>query len=162
MKLTTRSLFTFLLVLSLMGLAGAFILQYGFHQEPCALCIIDRILVILLAVIYLIALWHRPQKRGERVYSMIGFIIALLGILVTSRHLWIMHLPPDQMPSCTAGFRYLLESMPFHEAFMTTLQSGECGKHNPIIFGVSTPAWTLLYFIILAAGNILGIKKGQP
>ncbi len=163
MRITIRPLYYYLFGFSLFLLGTSFVLQFHFHLQPCPLCIIDRVLVFILTLFFIIAIMHNPQPRGQKIYSLIGFSIALLGICSAIRHLWIIHLPPEQVPACGPGIQYLFGTFPPHEAIMLVLQgSGECYSDKSNLFGISLPAWTLLGFMMLAIGSLLpwwGSKK---
>ncbi|MBS0286425.1 MAG: disulfide bond formation protein B [Proteobacteria bacterium] len=156
MSITIRPLYFLLLAFSLFLLGGSFVLQFLFHLEPCPLCIIDRVLVFILTIFFVIALWHNPKHRGQQVYSFIGFFIASLGILSSARHLWIIHLPPELAPDCGPGIDYLFGTLPPHEALLLVLRgSGECAVNKSAFLGFPIPGWTLISFILLALGSLL-------
>jgi disulfide bond formation protein DsbB len=155
MKPNIRRTYFGLFAFSLFLLAASFILQYGFHLQPCPLCIIARMVVIALAILFGIMLIHRPQKCGIQIYSVLGFILSFIGILITGRHMWIIHLPPSDMPSCSPGFNYLIETFPLKEVLMIILKSsGECAENNHVFMGLLLPEWTLLAFVALAIGCV--------
>lgn len=152
--MSTRKTYFFLCVLTFMVVAGSFILQYGFKLQPCSLCIIDRALVILMLLIFSVAFVHNPQKVGKLIYSLLGFIVALGGIAVTARHLWLLQLPADKVPECGPGFGYLIETMPFHQALAVVFKGdGECTKNVPYFLGLSLPLWTMVAFVLLAVAS---------
>lgn len=144
-------------------LAASFILQYSFHLEPCPLCIIARVVVIALVILFGIMLCHRPKSRAAiQTYSVLGFLLSLAGILVTARHLWLIHLPPSEMPSCSPGFNYLIETFPLKEALMIIFKSsGECAENNQAFLGLMLPEWSLLAFVIIAIGTVVLFWKGR-
>jgi disulfide bond formation protein DsbB len=158
-KLTSRRLYAYLLGFSLLLLIASFILQYGFHLHPCPLCMIDRMLVGMLVLLFGVALWHNPKGYGQTLYGLLGFSLTLTGIATTARHLWILHLPKELAPACTPGIDYLMETFPVTEVFMIILKgSGECAQFNDAWLGVSLPAWTMAGFIVLAIGCVLNLK----
>lgn len=146
------SLFIFALALSV----GSFVLQFGFHLEPCSLCMIARALVMMITAIFGIALIHQPQAFGAHVYRFIGGLLAILGIAVTARHLWILNLPPEALPDCIPSFDYLLKILPLKDALTLSLKgSNECSQQNPSFLGLSLPLWTLGGFAIIALSSLL-------
>lgn len=168
--LMTTSKSPFFLCLFLFSLcltAGSFILQFFFHMEPCSLCMIARALIIALTCLFGIALWHQPQKKGKHVYRALGGVLATLGVVITARHIWILHLPPSMVPDCIPNIDYLLEILPLKDALLLTLKgSHECSKNNASLFGVSLPAWTLGGFLAIALTcampwNLIHKKKGS-
>ena len=52
------------------GLMGwALWLQYGLQLEPCPLCVVQRVIVIAMGVIFLVAGLHNPGRIGAAVYA---------------------------------------------------------------------------------------------
>jgi len=80
--------------------------------------------------------------------------IAIVGAGIAARHVWLQHLPPDQVPECGPGLNYMLQSFPFSKALSMVLKgSGECAKVGWRFLGLSIPQWTLLFFIGLGFGG---------
>ncbi len=70
----------------LLGFASCFLmLAVGayFHfveeLESCPLCISQRIAILVIGIIFLIAAIHNPKRSGLKDYSIIGAIVALCG-----------------------------------------------------------------------------------
>lgn len=166
MKLNSKQAYSILFAFTLTMFCISLILQYGFDLKPCPLCLIARFLVLIIAIIFGIALLHLPGKRGQIAYTLLTFSLALAGIIVTGRHVWIMHLPPALVPSCTPGLDYLLDTLPFFEAMIVVLNgSGECAQTDGVFLGFSLPMWTLISFLMIAMGSLFplfikSIKKG--
>jgi len=158
-----RSINTALFAASLFILGFSLFMQYGMGLTPCPLCMLARVLVFFLVIIFLVAALHNPGKRGRIMYAFSSFITCLLGIVVTLRHLWILQLPPEKVPACTPGLDYLLGTLPFSEALLVVLNgSGECAQLDGQFLGVSLPGWTLAVFILLAVGSTLPVFKQNP
>ncbi len=156
MSLTIRPLYYYLLGFSLFLLGTSFVLQFHYNLEPCPLCIIARVLVMVITLFFIVALCHNPKKRGQQIYSAMGFVIALLGVLTSLRHIWLIHLPPEEVPACGPGLQYLFDTLPLNEALVHIFQgSGECAVKNSFLFGLSIPGWTLIGFIVLGIGCLL-------
>lgn len=142
-------------------LAMSFILQLWFHQIPCNLCILDRILVMFLVLLYAVAYMHHPGKVGHRLYLLCASLLAWCGILITGRHLWLLANPSAEPDSCNPTLSYLINTLPLNEVLTILFHgTGECVKSSTHLLGLSLPAWTMVGFIVIAVGNILSIKKG--
>lgn len=132
-------------------LAFALYAQYALGMAPCPLCVLQRIAFLSMAVFFLIGGIHAPAGRGRWVYTGLVGLGALGGIVTAGRHLWLQSLPPDLVPSCGPGIGYLFDAFPLatmlHKVFTG---SGECATVEPIL-GLPMPAWTLIWFIALAA-----------
>ncbi len=130
----------------------ALFLQYAAGQDPCPLCIMQRIAVIGAMAVLLLASIHNPYRIGQRVYAGLGLLCALFGLGVAGRHVWLQHMPADQVPACGPGLEYMLDVFPMHEVLNMVLRgSGECAVAGPRFLGGSLAEWTLLVFVGLTA-----------
>ncbi len=144
-------------------LAYAVFAQYGQMFEPCPLCIFQRVAMAATAVVALAGALHSPQSAtGRKAYGVLAFLASGTGAGIAGRHVWLQHLPPDQVPACGPGLSYMLDSMPTYlDVVKKVLQgSGECAKVDWTFLGFSMPEWTLLCFSLLAAGALwAGFQK---
>ncbi|HEY5808121.1 MAG TPA: disulfide bond formation protein B, partial [Povalibacter sp.] len=107
------NLIGFLVCAGLMGCALYF--QYGLGLDPCPLCILQRIAVITVGVLFLIAALHNPGRTGARGYAVLLLLAIVAGALVSSRHIWIQAQPAGTVAACGASLDYLLDIMPVTE-----------------------------------------------
>jgi protein dithiol:quinone oxidoreductase len=132
-------------------IAFALYLQHKLGEDPCALCIFQRVAVIALGVVFLLAGLHNPGQRGNRIYASLGLITTLVGGGIAARHVWLQHLPKDQLPECGPGLSYLMESQPWLQVFQNVLQgSGECAEVGWTFLRMSIAEWTLICFLLFA------------
>jgi protein dithiol:quinone oxidoreductase len=138
-------------------LSYAVFAQYGQMFEPCPLCIFQRVAMAATGLIGLIGGLHAPRRAwGRRIYGLLAFLAAGTGAAVAGPHVWLQHLPPDQVPACGPGLSYMIEALPsWADVVRKVLQgSGECAKVDWTFLGFSMPEWTLLCFVLLAAGAL--------
>lgn len=137
-------------------LAYSVFAQYGQMFEPCPLCIFQRVAMAATAAVALLGALHAPGRTGRRIYGILAFLTAGTGAGIAARHVWLQHLPPDQVPACGPGLSFMFESMPSYLGVVKkVLQgSGECAEVNWTLFGFSMPEWTLLCFVLLAIGAL--------
>ncbi|MEE9395835.1 MAG: disulfide bond formation protein B [Methylococcales bacterium] len=141
--------FGFLLCLGMMLIAAWF--QFVKGLEPCPLCIAQRIAVIAVGLVFLVAAFHNPQRPGIRIYALLGFIVAVIGAAISIRHVWLQNLPPEEVPACGPGIEYMFEYFPLADAIKMMLSgTGECAEVLWTFLGISIPGWTLVTFISLA------------
>lgn len=121
--------------------------------NPCPLCIFQRVAYAAVGVVLLIAALHAPRTQGWKwLYGVLALIAAGIGITIAGRHVWLQHLPADQVPSCGPGLNYLMEAMPVTNVIRTVLTgSGECAAVDWRLLGLSMPEWSLIWFLLLAA-----------
>jgi disulfide bond formation protein DsbB len=150
MKLTTRSGFAagFAICAGLLGFA--YYLQYVEMQDPCPLCMVQRVVFYLVAAVFLLGALHAPARRGIMVYGIAVFLVAALGAAVAVRHVWLQSLPKHLVPSCGPGLEYMLKKFPFADVIMQVLTgSGECAEVGWKFLGLSIAGWSLLWFVLL-------------
>lgn len=135
-------------------------LQYIKHQDPCPLCMVQRVIFIAILVVYAIAMLHGPKRIGERVYAALITLLSLSGVAVAARHIWIQHLPPDQVPACGPGLDYMLETMPLSNVLKQLMHgSGECAAHGWTFLTLGIPEWSLLCYLGLATWAVLIVLR---
>src|SRR5262249_4933274 len=127
MSLNARA--TFLLAFfCCIGLLGfGLYLQHAKGLEPCPLCVLQRYAFVAVALVALAASVHGPKQKGIHIYGFGIVLFALGGLSVAGRHVWLEHLPKDQVPSCGPGLDFILDSFPLTKALpMIFKGSGEC------------------------------------
>ena len=127
--------------------------QYQLVLEPCPLCILQRVAVIGLGVVFLVAGLHNPSGAGRYVYSLLLALVTVFGSIVAGRHVWLQLIPEDQVPACGPGLDYMWENFPLADVInMVFKGSGECATVDWQFLGLSMPAWVLI--AILGLGGI--------
>jgi disulfide bond formation protein DsbB len=135
-------------------------LQYGLGLDPCPLCSLQRMAVIAIGVVFLVAAIHNPGRFGAGVYAALTVIIGLFGAITAMRHVWIQSLPKDEVPACGMGLNYMLETMPLADVLAKVFKgSGECAEAGWLFLGLAIPAWTLVFFIAMMVAAIALIRR---
>jgi protein dithiol:quinone oxidoreductase len=149
--------------LAVAGLLGfAIFLQKVLHEDPCPLCMVQRYTFLAIGVIYLIGGLHNPGKIGVRIYAFFAFLFSLAGLGVASRHIWLQHLPPDQVPACGPGLDYMLDHFPMAEVLKELVHgSGECAARGWSFLGLNIPEWALVWFSLLGIWSVLIMFRKQ-
>lgn len=150
-----------LALLALLAMVVALYLQHHEGLEPCPLCVFQRVAVISFGLVALLAALHGPRAWGQRVYAGLMALSALGGVIVAGRHVWLQHLPPDQVPSCGPGLDFWIAALPWQQVIQQVFQgSGECAKVDWTLFGLGLPAWTLLLFAgLLLAALVQAVRR---
>ncbi|MBS36757.1 MAG: disulfide bond formation protein B [Thiotrichales bacterium] len=144
----------FLICAALLGYA--YYTQFSLEFEPCPLCIFQRVALIAVAVVFLVAALHNPGVMGARVYGVLVFVAAAVGGAVSGRHVYLQNLPPDQVPECGPGLDYMLDVFPLGEALsMVFTGSGECAEVSWQFLGLTMPTWVLIWFVLLGVAGLV-------
>jgi disulfide bond formation protein DsbB len=150
------------------GLLGfAYYLQYYVYQDPCPLCILQRIAFMALAVIFLVAAVHGPGRTGAIVYGGLLATAAGVGTALAARHVWLQNLPKDRIPECGPGLEYMLKKLPLTQALEKILSgSGECAEVGWTFLGLSIAGWSLVWFVLFAGFTLYltlaGMRRIRP
>jgi protein dithiol:quinone oxidoreductase len=117
---------------------------------------VQRFIFIAMLALFVIATLHNPQKLGTKIYAVLIGLFVLFGIGVASRHIWIQHLPPDQVPACGPGLDYMLDNFPMSQVLKELLHgSGECAHRGWSFLGLGIPEWSLLWYVLLGMWAVL-------
>ena len=150
--------------LGCVGLMGvALYMQHVMQLEPCNLCILQRVMVIAVALVALVAAIHGSKDLGIKVYGALVALTATIGAAISSRQLWLQSLPADEVPACGASLEYLLDVFSLAEALSMVLSGdGECAKVVWSFLGISIPGWTLVGFLGLATIGVFQVMRPSP
>ena len=134
-------------------LAYALYAQFVLELPPCPLCMLQRYGFMLMGLVALVMAIHNPRGWGRWVYAIPYFGGAIWGMVTAGRHLRIQRAEPDLMATCAADWQFMVETeWPWidrvREAFTA---SGDCSEIDWVFLGLSMPAWTLVWYVVLAA-----------
>ncbi|ARU54209.1 MAG: disulfide bond formation protein B [Pseudomonadales bacterium] len=131
----------------------AFYFEYVKELEPCPLCMAQRVVVVAIGLIAGLAALQNPKQWGLKVYGVTLFLVALAGIGLAARQVWLQHLPEDLVPACGPGIYYMLDVFPMQEVLTNMLMgTGDCAEvvwQDPVL-QLSIPSWTLIWFSFMA------------
>lgn len=158
-QLTTyRNLQVFLVIMAVIGMSFAlFFLQRYMGFSPCPLCIFQRIGLMIMGGFALIAAIFDPKSKIVRLLLWLGSLAGIgWAAVVAGRHVWLQHLPADQVPSCGPGLDYWLDTLPMQQVLKEVFAgSGECASIEWTFMGLSIPEQSLILFSILIVVHLL-------
>jgi disulfide bond formation protein DsbB len=158
---TQRALFVLGAIACAGLMATALYMQHVMELEPCPLCVFQRIFVILVGVLMLLAALHNSPGLARRVYGGLIALVGAAGVAVAGRHVWLQNLPPEQVPECGPGLEYMLQAFPLSETLSMVFRgSGECAEVQWTFLGLSIPGWTLVIFVALVLfGGFIALTR---
>ncbi len=142
----------FLLFMAVTAMAFALLyLQKYLGLSACPLCIFQRVGMIGIGIFALLAVMVNPAKMWQRLILWLGaFASSVWGLVVAGRHVWLQHLPADEVPACGPGLNYWLDVLPIMQVFEEVFKgSGECAEIAWTFLGLTIPEQTLLVFAFL-------------
>ncbi len=140
-------------------LGYALYVQYVMYLDPCPLCILQRVVFIAIGVLFVVAA-VKPVKGWGR--TLLGLLVVLwcgMGLYLSGLHVWLQSLPPEEVPACGPGLYLVLEQSPFFEVLSNVLKgSGECAESVWDFWGLSMPAWTLIWYAGLLVYTVVWMR----
>jgi disulfide bond formation protein DsbB len=136
--------------------AAALYLQYMLQQDPCPLCMVQRVIFIAIGALFALAALHNAKALGAKVYSILIALVSLSGVGVAARHIWIQHLPKDQVPACGPGLDYMLQNFPMSDVLQELMHgSGECAEKGWTFLALGIPEWSLVWYVLLGVFAVM-------
>lgn len=155
-----RHLYLLAFVGCLLLMAGALYLEHQVGLEPCPLCIVQRVCVILFGLVCLLAAIHGPGRLGVRLYAVLTLLIAAAGAGTAGRQVWLQHIPADQLPSCLPPLDYLMDALPLQDIVRLVLHgSADCAEAGWTLLGLNVPQWSLLAFVGMLLFSLLQLLR---
>jgi len=151
-RYSTKSMALLILLLSAGLTAASFYFDYVMQLEPCPLCILQRLAVIMITIVALTLFTHNPRGWGKRIYVGLLCLVSASGLLFAIRQVWLQNLPAEALTkmACAPGIDYMLAHMPLSEIIQTLLTAhGECGEVNWVFLNLSMAGWMVLWFSVL-------------
>jgi len=148
--------------ISLLAVGVALLSQYVFDMAPCAWCVFQRLLYLLIALVCWLGLWFGRLLDCPRVRQSacaLAALLALGGVLAA----WYQHTVAANMFSCAQTFadRFMVASgldeyLPGLFGIFAT-----CMDARVQVLGVEYALWSLTLFALLAVLALAGVAKGK-
>lgn len=160
MFLAPRLMLSAVSVTSLVLVVLAVVMGELLRLAACPLCIFQRVLYLALAVLALIAALL-PQGRGRTLFIFAALAVALGGVAAAGWQSWLQAFP-DPALECSYSDPNMIErlvdwlGMQWPRLFMAT---GFCSSKEWTLAGLSMANWSVLTFLLLAGGLVMGAKR---
>lgn len=156
--LSARAALAAVAAFAALALAATLYLQYGLGLQPCPLCVVQRMALILAGAIALAGALLARRRRTQLAFLGASMLAALAGAGVAAWHAWILAFPPESM-SCGRPFEW------FHSDFPLALWlprlfrgDGDCFSTEWSLLGLGIPHWSLLGFLVVLALLLAGMR----
>ncbi|KTC66745.1 disulfide bond formation protein DsbB [Legionella birminghamensis] len=150
-----------ILAASLAVFAASLYFQYVKGMEPCPLCIMQRICVLVIVCLGIALLFVRTGQRVNTL-QVLQAMFGGAGLFFAGRQLWLQSLPADQVPACLPGLDVMVKYFPLKDVMHAMFWgSGDCAEVNWQWLGLSMPAWSALYFLFIIIGTAIIYYQGE-
>ena len=146
---SARRIFALLSVVCIALLAFGLYLQHEVGLEPCPMCIVQRYVLVLIALVA--GLTAVSGKKGLHIGGAVVLLASAgFGAFVAARQSWLQWYPPE-IASCGRDFYGMIETFPLQRAIpMMFKGSGDCAKVDWTFLGGSIANWSFLSFVGIA------------
>ena len=147
--LATRLAYWLGFVVSFGLVALALVIQTRYQLEPCPLCISQRIVFMVIGVLFLVAAIQNSSKVFfVKAYALLQMLAALGGAGVAIRHWWLQVHKDEMLVDCGVGFDYMFENFPLQKALTLVFKgTGDCAAIDWTFLGFSIPQLALIRFV---------------
>lgn len=139
-------------------------LQHVVGLVPCPMCIVQRYVMVLMALVALVGV----LLPGRQASLWVGSVLLLLGAggaYVAARQTWLQWYPPE-FASCGRDFYGMIETFPLQRAIpMIFKGGGDCTKVDWTFLGGSIANWSFLAFVglgLLALATTVQVWRSAP
>jgi disulfide bond formation protein DsbB len=150
-------------ILSFLMIVAALWIQLTYQLEPCPLCITQRIIFIVLGLLFVFFVWLPLNFFVRIIYLLAIGITSIVGLIFSARHVLIQQKYITVPAECGIDLDYMFENFPLMEAFNLLFQgTGDCSKVDWTFYGLSLPMMAFLgylFFLIYALFIFKKIKK---
>lgn len=150
-------------LLSFLMIVAALWIQLTYQLEPCPLCITQRIIFIVLGLLFVFFVWLPLNFFVKIIYLLAIGITSIVGLIFSARHVLIQQKYITVPAECGIDLDYMFENFPLMEAFNLLFQgTGDCSKVDWTFYGLSLPMMAFLgylFFLIYALFIFKKIKK---
>lgn len=150
-------------ILSFLMIVAALWIQLTYQLEPCPLCITQRIIFIVLGLLFVFFVWLPLNFFVRTIYLIAIGITSIVGLIFSARHVLIQQKYITVPAECGIDLDYMFENFPLMEAFNLLFQgTGDCSKVDWTFYGLSLPMMAFLgylFFLIYALVIFKKIKK---
>lgn len=159
--MSTRTIYVLgLLLVSVILLASVY-LQYVENILPCPLCTLQRITFCLLGVWFFLGICLQQKRWLRRSIVLLSTVTALLGIVLSSRQIWLQHIPGIGSTDCGADLQYMAKTFPWHQLlYKVLLEKGvACSERGWEFLNLDIAEWSLLGFALLFLLTLFVCRK---
>ena len=136
----------------LLMLVASLYFEYFVKLTPCALCIVQRIIVMFLLSISFANWLLRENLKARLYFIVLGISGCLIGISLALRHVW-MQFHPELFSgaTCLPNISYMLKIFSVVDTITAIIKHGgaDCAQVQWALLGVSMPGWLFLGYVIL-------------
>ena len=136
--------------------ALALIIQKKYNLEPCPLCITQRIIFMVLGLLFLMNAFIRPSDVIKKISLVFLSATSIIGMVFSFKHILIQSKVIDVPSECGVDLNYMFENFPFSKALNLLFKgTGDCSHIDWTFLGLTIPELALIGFILFFVYSVL-------
>ena len=153
-----RKIYFALSILCAALLLTALYLEYVDGIEPCMLCMLQRVLLVMIGIVSLFASLRKYGNVAKNIYNLLIITLSSFGLLSAIRQIWLQHQPISNRGFCVPGYHFLLETAAWKSLLKYLLiGTPECSRVTWVWLGLSLAEWSAIFFLVLLVMAFLQI-----
>ncbi|MEY4363395.1 MAG: hypothetical protein RLZZ24_747 [Pseudomonadota bacterium] len=142
-----RRVWALICIISVSLLTFGLYLQHVTGLEPCPMCIMQRYVWVVLALVSLLGALT-PGLGAVWIVGLWDLVLAIAGACVAARQSWLQWYPPE-VATCGRDFYGIVDTFPLHRALPMIFQgSGDCTAVDWTFLGGSIANWSFVWFVL--------------
>ncbi len=153
-----KHILVFLLLASVLALAGAYIAQYVFDMQPCQLCFWQRkpfFAIIILAILFLTI---GQLKNYQKLAIQIAILLLLINAAIAFYHTGVEQKWFEGLDSCSIPEIQISNVKDLRLALEKT-RAVRCDQPQFIFLYLSMAGWNVLYCLLAASFSCFALRK---
>ena len=147
-------------LLSFLLVGLALTIQTQFDLEPCPLCVSQRIVFILIGLLFLVFSFLNPTRLIKFIHLVSLLVVNIAGIVFAIKHILIQGKWITVPAECGIDLDYMFENFPIREAFSLLFKgTGDCSEIDWLFLGLSLPQLALIAYIMFCVITFYIYKK---
>jgi len=143
-------------LLSLSGLGIALITQHVFGMLPCAWCVFQRLICVVIAIVALLGLvWRSPL--GARLSAGLTLLASLSGVATALWHFFVA----SSSTSCNLSLAEKIVSGLSLDEYLPAvfMPMASCADATAKLIGLPYPLWSLSLFVMVTLAALLSLRS---
>ena len=142
-------------VASVAILALALALQYGFGKQPCAWCVLQRLVFVLIAVVCTLGALLPRVRVAQMAAAIAADALAACGAAAAL----YLHFVASKSESCALTFAdQVIMALDLHETVpWMFFADAPCNEANMPFLGVPFALWSFAGFAVVGAGAVMAL-----
>lgn len=130
-------------------------LQFVDGIQPCPLCTLQRMTFVLLGCAFLFGFLLHTKHIWRLVTNAAVLLFSSLGIFLAGRQVLLQLFPSSGSNECGVSLQYLIEALPFNEAWEKILRgSAECAERGWEFLHFNMAEWSFICFLLYLLASL--------